>query len=175
MDAEHLDQLPLNEVDEYWMAQALALADKAEAQGEVPVGAVIVRQNVLIAEGWNQTIQSHDPTAHAEVVALRAAGQKLGNYRLNETCLYVTLEPCPMCISALIHARVARVVYGARDEKTGAVVSCMALQEHSSFNHRLLVGPQSLSEQCSKKLSDFFKRRRQEIKQAKIINRSKKG
>lgn len=103
--------------DEYWMQQALLLAEKAEQQDEVPVGAVIVKDNQLIAEGWNQPIQSHDPSAHAEMQAMRAAGKALNNYRLVDTTLYVTLEPCSMCVGAMVHARVRRVVFGAYDVK----------------------------------------------------------
>ena len=105
--------------DEHWMQHALTLAAKAEAQGEVPVGALLVQDDTIIAEGWNQPIAGHDPTAHAEVMALRAAGQTLQNYRFTDTTLYVTLEPCLMCVGAIVHARVSRLVFAARDPKSG--------------------------------------------------------
>ncbi|UCC56404.1 MAG: hypothetical protein JSU75_01100, partial [Gammaproteobacteria bacterium] len=110
--------------DEHWMREALVQASTAEGQGEVPVGAVLVMDDDLIGSGWNQPIGRHDPSAHAEIMALRDAGQQLGNYRLAQSILYVTLEPCLMCVGALVHARVARVVYGAADPKSGAVDTC---------------------------------------------------
>src|SRR5690554_300266 len=108
---------------EHWMRQALALAARAEEQGEVPVGAVLVREGGVLGEGFNQPISSHDPTAHAEITALRDAARRAGNYRLPDSTLYVTIEPCAMCCGALVHARVAKVVFGAREPKAGAVCS----------------------------------------------------
>ena len=157
----------ITEQDEYWMNQALILADKAEQQGEIPVGAVIVKGNQLLAEGWNQSISLQDATAHAEIMAIRAAGKQSENYRLVDATLYVTLEPCAMCATALVHARIKRVVYGAYDEKTGAVSSVMELLLHSSMNHQVASQGGVLKEVCGNKLSQFFKQRRAEIKAAK--------
>lgn len=151
--------------DERWMQQALALAHKAEALGEVPVGAVLVKDNVAIAEGWNQPISSNDPSAHAEMVALRLAGQLLENYRLPGTTLYVTLEPCAMCAGALLHARVDRVVYAAPEPRTGAAGSVMNVLEHEAFNHRCEVASGICADESAEMLRRFFKARRK--KQAK--------
>ena len=146
--------------DEHWMRQALKLAKKAEAAGEVPVGAVIVKDNELVAEGWNQPISSHDPTAHAEIVALRAAGEKLDNYRLLDTELYVTLEPCPMCVGAMLHARVGRVIYAATDPKTGALGGTYDLLNEVAHNHAFEVTAGVLADESKDLLQDFFKSRR---------------
>jgi tRNA(adenine34) deaminase len=146
--------------DEYWMKHALELAHKAEAAGEVPVGAVIVLNGELIAEGWNQPISSSDPTAHAEIIALRGAGQKLGNYRLLDAELYVTLEPCPMCVGAMLHARVKRVIYAATDPKTGALGGAYDLLNSFSHNHSFEVTKGILEEQSREKLQGFFRSRR---------------
>ncbi len=146
--------------DEKWMSHALALAKRAEAQGEVPVGAVVVKENVCIGEGWNRPIATSDPTAHAEIVALRAAGQILGNYRLTGTSLYVTLEPCIMCIGAMVHARVQRLVFGASDPKRGAVCSAMDLSAMDFVNHRLIWDGGVLADDCSIMLKNFFSQRR---------------
>ena len=115
------------EIDEFWMQQALELALKAQEIGEIPVGALLVKDNQLIASGWNRSIIDHNPTAHAEIIALQQAGQALSNYRLLDTTLYVTLEPCIMCAGAIIHSRIGRVVYGAKDFKTGLVVHILIL------------------------------------------------
>ena len=147
------------------MQHALQLADRAELQDEIPVGAVLVKGGEIIAEGWNQSISLHDPSAHAEMMALRAAGEKLHNYRLVDTTLYVTLEPCSMCAGLLVHARVARLVVGASDYKTGACGSVMNLVQHPGLNHQLEVTGGVLAQQCGDKLSAFFKKRRQ-IKKA---------
>ena len=146
--------------DEYWMKHALELAHKAETAGEVPVGAVIVLNGELIAEGWNQPISSSDPTAHAEIIALRGAGQKLGNYRLLDAELYVTLEPCPMCVGAMLHARVKRVIYAATDPKTGALGGAYDLLNSFSHNHSFEVTKGILEEQSREKLQGFFRSRR---------------
>ena len=142
------------------MKHALELAHKAEAAGEVPVGAVIVLNGELIAEGWNQPISSSDPTAHAEIIALRGAGQKLGNYRLLDAELYVTLEPCPMCVGAMLHARVKRVIYAATDPKTGALGGAYDLLNSVSHNHSFEVTKGILEEQSRELLQGFFRSRR---------------
>lgn len=145
--------------DEHWMQQALQLARQAGEAGEVPVGAVIVKDDSLIAQGMNRCIRDSDPTAHAEMVALRAAGRALANYRIPDTTLYVTLEPCAMCFGALVHARVARVVFGAADPKAGAL-SVLALEQTNGFNHRFVVSGGVLAEDCGELLRTFFKARR---------------
>lgn len=142
------------------MAYALALARKAEMQGEVPVGAVIVKAGQVIGQGWNRPIAGHDPGAHAEMLALRDAGQSLGNYRLNDTSLYVTLEPCVMCTGALMHARVARVIYGATDPKAGAAGSQFDLLTDERFNHRISVTAGVHADRCAEILKQFFKSKR---------------
>jgi tRNA(adenine34) deaminase len=146
--------------DERWMSEALLLARQAEAAGEVPVGAVLVKDGALLGAGWNQPIGAHDPTAHAEVMALRAAAKDAGNYRLTGTTLYVTLEPCAMCAGAMVHARVARLVYGAADPKTGAAGSVFDLTRTETLNHRLEVEGGVLAEECGGLLKDFFAKRR---------------
>lgn len=146
--------------DEYWMQRALQLAASAEEQGEVPVGAVIVRSNELIAEGWNQPIQSSDPSAHAEMVAIRRAGQALENYRLLDTTLYVTLEPCSMCVGAMIHARIGRLVFGAYDPRTGAAGSAIPLIQDAAHNHRIEVQGGVLEPECRQLLQQFFRKKR---------------
>lgn len=143
-----------------WMQHALELAAHAEAKGEVPVGAVIVRDDELIAEGWNQPVMSHDPSAHAEIVALRAAGEAEKNYRLLDTTLYVTLEPCVMCAGAIIHARVSRVVYGATDPRVGAAGSAFSLLGSKQFNHVVQVEGGVMETECGDLLRRFFKARR---------------
>jgi len=146
--------------DEHWMRHALTLARRAEAEGEVPVGAVLVLGDDCIGEGRNCPISAHDPTAHAEIVALRAAAQRLGNYRLPGTTLYVTLEPCVMCAGALIHARVARVVFAASDPKGGAAGSVFEVLGTDRLNHRVEVQGGLLAEECASLLQDFFAVRR---------------
>jgi len=148
------------EQDIQWMQHALQLARRAESIGEVPVGALIVKDNELIAEGWNQPITSNDPTAHAEVVALRAAAKKINNYRLVDTTLYVTLEPCSMCAGALIHARVKRVVIGASDPRTGAAGSVFNILNTDKLNHFIDIEMGILKEECGELLKQFFKRKR---------------
>ena len=146
--------------DEAWMRYALRLAQRAEQLGEVPVGAVVVKDNRCIAEGWNNSIVSHDPTAHAEVVALRAAGIVVENYRLSDTTLFVTLEPCVMCMGALSHARVKRLVFGAYDPKRGAVCNALSLSDASFLNHHIDWTGGVLEADCSVLLKDFFRARR---------------
>jgi tRNA(adenine34) deaminase len=143
------------------MRRALALAERAAAEGEVPVGAVLIHDGEAIGEGWNCPIGTHDPSAHAEIRALRDAGRRVGNYRLPGTTLYVTLEPCPMCASALVHARVARVVYGAADPKGGACGSVFdLLPSDARFNHATEVTGGVLAEECAERLRAFFRERR---------------
>lgn len=146
--------------DLVWMQHALMLAKQAEAEGEVPVGAVVVRQNQVLGEGWNRPIAGQDPTAHAEINALRDAARHTGNYRLPDTTLYVTLEPCVMCAGAMIHARIQRVVYGANEPKTGAVVSVFDVLTDTRHNHRPDVTGGVLADECAGLLQDFFKSRR---------------
>lgn len=145
---------------ERWMGAALAQAQLAEAIGEVPVGAVLVRNGELIAAAHNRTIIDHDATGHAEVVALRQAGQKLGNYRFPDCDLYVTLEPCAMCVGALVHARIRKLFFAATDPKAGAVSSAVSLLDKDFFNHRIVWHGGLLADQASARLSDFFRRRR---------------
>lgn len=146
--------------DEDWMRHALGLAQKAADQGEVPVGAVLIRDGEILGEGWNQPISLHDPSAHAEMLALRAGGIAAGNYRLPGSVLYVTLEPCPMCVGAMIHARVERVVFGAFDPKTGAAGSAFNLLGDERHNHRISVSGGVLEEACAEALRAFFRARR---------------
>ncbi len=146
--------------DEYWMQQALDCAAYAAAAGEVPVGAVLVGNNGRIAAGWNRPIGAHDPSAHAEIDCLRAAGRVLGNYRLPDTTLYVTLEPCLMCVGAIVHARVACVVFGAHDPKSGAVSSVFRGFELPGLNHRVVAAGGVLEARCGALLKDFFCARR---------------
>lgn len=146
--------------DRHWMQRALELARRAQVAGEVPVGAVLVREGELAGEGWNRNIGLNDPCAHAEVLALRAAGARLGNHRLPGCDLYVTLEPCPMCVGACIHARVRRVVYGAADPKTGALGGCFDLLREADHNHVPQVSGGVLSEESSGLLRAFFQARR---------------
>ena len=148
----------------HFMRMAIGLAARAEAAGEVPVGCVIVKDNVLIGEGFNRLLGDSDASAHAEICAIRAAGQRLGNYRLVDCVLYVTLEPCMMCVGAMIHARLAHIIYGASDPKTGAAGSVFDLLESERHNHRPLVTGGVLANVCSLQLTDFFKRRRLEQK-----------
>lgn len=150
----------LRSADERWMRRAIQLAEQAEQAGEVPVGAVLVRDNALIAEGRNCPIETNDPTAHAEILALRAAGMALGNYRLIDTTLYVTLEPCVMCMGAISHARVRRIVYGASDPKRGAAGSIMQLADADFLNHRIEVYGGLLGNECGTQLRAFFRSRR---------------
>jgi tRNA(adenine34) deaminase len=146
--------------DDTWMRLAIDQALNAWALGEVPVGAVIVRDGTLLATGFNQPIASHDPTAHAEIRAMRAAAELLGNYRLVDCDLYVTLEPCAMCAGAIMHARIRRLVFGARDPKTGACGSVVDLMGEQRLNHHCEVVPDVLAAECGQLLSQFFAERR---------------
>jgi len=146
--------------DEYWMQQALDCAARAAQAGEVPVGAVLVAGNERVAAGRNRPIGAHDPSAHAEIDCLRAAGRVLHNYRLTDTTLYVTLEPCLMCVAAIVHARVARVVFGAHDPKSGAVSSVCRGFELPGLNHRVVVKGGVMETECAASLREFFRVRR---------------
>jgi len=146
--------------DEKWMQLALDLARQAETQGEVPVGAVLVKNGELIGQGCNSPIGQHDPSAHAEIQAMRNAGQALSNYRLVDTTLYVTLEPCTMCAGAMIHARVSRLVYGACDPKTGAIASTSQILDQPMHNHKIEYQGGVLEQECSTLLKKFFARKR---------------
>src|SRR3569832_2741348 len=148
------------ESDLIWMQHALTLARRAEQEGEVPVGAVLVKNGEVVGEGWNRPIAGRDPTAHAELMALRAGAQTLGNYRLADTPLYVTLARCVMCAGAIIRARVARVVYGADDPKTGAVKSVAEIFTMPTHNHRVSVTGGLLASECGALLSTYFRARR---------------
>ena len=159
------EQEPLTEItmeqsateeDLMWMRHALTLADKAESIGEVPVGACVVLNGELIGEGFNTPITDNDPSAHAELRAVKEAASAVQNYRLIDATLYVTLEPCSMCAGMLVHARVKRVVFGAKDAKTGAAGSVMNLLQHPALNHQLEVVSGVLADECANKLSDFF-------------------
>lgn len=150
----------LEERDRRWMDYALRLAQRAANEGEVPVGALIVMDDEVVGEGWNAPIALHDPTAHAEIQALRNAAAKLGNYRLPGTTLYVTLEPCPMCAGAMIHARVDRVVYGAADPRSGAAGSVFNLLNGTPLNHQCKIEGGVLADECGALLKGFFKERR---------------
>lgn len=168
IDEPSLDEPTLSkEQDAFWMAQALKQADVAASHGEIPVGAIVVCDGKVVGKGFNRPISSHDATAHAEIMALREAGKTLGNYRLVECTLYVTLEPCPMCAGALVHSRVKRLVYGADDNRTGCAGSLMDLLNHDGLNHQVDVTSGVLGERCSSELSAFFKKRRDEKKKHK--------
>ncbi len=146
--------------DEMWMRQALELAEQAKSEGEVPIGAILVHRDQVVGAGYNRPISSCDPTSHAELEALRAAGQTLRNYRLPETVLYVTLEPCVMCMGAIVHARVRRLVYGASDPKRGAAGSVEALHRADFLNHRVEVVGGVLADESREMLLEFFAQRR---------------
>ncbi|MCK4951912.1 MAG: tRNA adenosine(34) deaminase TadA [Gammaproteobacteria bacterium] len=146
--------------DEYWMQRALELAKKAEAQGEVPVGSVLIKDDQVIGEGWNHPVSANDPTAHAEISAMRAASDKLQNYRLPGTTLYVTLEPCTMCVGAMIHARIERLVFGAYEPKTGAVTSVFDILQSPEHNHCVNFQGGVLKNECAGLLKEFFQARR---------------
>ena len=147
--------------DERWMRHALVLAQRAKAAGEVPVGAVIVDKGEIVAEGWNQPIGNNDATAHAEIVAIRAATESVANYRLpSGMTLYVTLEPCPMCAGAMVHARVSRVVFGAADPRTGAAGTIFNLLDSDQLNHRAEITGGVLEAECSQLITDFFREKR---------------
>lgn len=163
------------EQDIFWMRRALELAKIAESQGEVPVGAVLTDDKGLVAEGWNQTIQLHDPTAHAEVVALRNAGQKIENYRMPGLTLYVTLEPCPMCAGALVHGRISRLVIATEDPRTGAAGSLMNLVQHTELNHKIAVEFGVLRDEARQMIKHFFKEKRIAAKAGSKFRKNKES
>lgn len=164
MDGQSSLEKVIDEADQRWMRLALQLAETAAQCGEVPVGAVLVRGDQVLGEGWNQPIGACDPTAHAEVVALRTAATRTANYRLVDSTLFVTLEPCPMCAGAIIQARVGRVVFGAADRRAGAAGSVFNLLQTETLNHRAVVRGGVLAEECALLLRTFFRARR--LKQA---------
>jgi tRNA(adenine34) deaminase len=147
-------------MDETFMRAALDLARQARQLGEVPIGAVVVLDGAVIGRGFNQPIGAHDPTAHAEIVALRDAAERQRNYRLAGAVLYVTIEPCQMCVGAMVHARIKKVVYGAREPKAGAIESAMRAHEHPALNHRLEAAGGVLEAECRAVIQEFFEHRR---------------
>lgn len=173
--ADEQPSLIITSEDEKWMHLAYAQAAMAAAIGEIPVGAVIVSQGKVIGKGFNHPISKHDPTAHAEIVAIRNACANLDNYRLPEDAtLYVTLEPCTMCVGALVHARMKRVVFAATEPKAGSLVSARQLLSNSGYyNHVFEFVGGCLDEQCSAQLSDFFKMRREQKREQRLLNKSK--
>lgn len=152
--------LSLSDQDTYWMQQALHLAEVAAAKDEVPVGAILILNDQIVGQGINRTIMDQDPTAHAEMIALRAAAQYIGNYRLLNTTLYVTLEPCLMCAGALVHARIKRLVYAADEMRTGVIHSHLQVLDQPFLNHRIEVTRGVLKQPCSHFLSEFFRKKR---------------
>jgi tRNA(adenine34) deaminase len=159
------EKIVANSEDAQWMAMARELAEKAADNNEVPVGAVVVQQGQVIGRGYNRPIGGCDPTAHAEMMALREAARQVNNYRLNDCTLYVTLEPCTMCVGAMVHARVGRLVYGTTEPKAGVVESQAQLLDAPYFNHSIQVTAGVEREACQQQLSEFFRRRREEKKQ----------
>ena len=147
-------------IDEEWMQYALQLAKKSEQRDEVPVVAIIVYKNKIIGEGWNQPISSNNPTAHAEIMALQDAGEKIGNYRLLDSTMYVTLEPCVMCAGAMVHARIAKLVYAVDDQKTGACGSVFNMIQAEELNHNTEIKKGVLEKECQALIKNFFKEKR---------------
>lgn len=158
MDPQHEAAFALT--DQAFMDRALALAERGAVSGEVPVGALVVHAGAVIGEGWNRPVGSHDPTAHAEIVALRAAAAAIGNYRLTGATLYVTIEPCTMCTGALVHARIARLVYGAEEPRAGAIRSAARALDNAGMNHRVEVTAGVRAEAAAELLTRFFRERR---------------
>lgn len=158
------DQRPTAASDELWMQDALRAAQRALEAGEVPVGAVVVCDGRIVGRGWNRNLTDSDPTAHAEIVALRQAGAAVGNHRLGDCELFATIEPCAMCAGALVHARLKRLVYGADDPKAGAVHSVLEVLNHPGLNHRMEVRAGVLAGRCTELLHSFFRTRREEQK-----------
>jgi tRNA(adenine34) deaminase len=156
------------EIDEFWMLKALEAAAEAGEIDEVPIGACLIdKEGKLLARAGNRTISDNDPTAHAEILVLREAARKIGNYRLTETVLYTTIEPCAMCAGALVNARVKRLVYGARDERFGAVETIFNICDNSSLHHRMEITKGVLAEECRKLIQDFFRVKRQRMENEK--------
>jgi len=156
------DRPPTTVSDEFWMEEALRAARRALEAGDVPVGAVVVCGDEIIGRGWNRNLADTDPTAHAEIVALRQASANLGNHRLGDCSLFATIEPCAMCAGALVHARLRRLVYGADDPKAGAIHSVMEVLNHPQLNHRMEVRGGVLAGRCAEVLQTFFRNRRAE-------------
>jgi tRNA(adenine34) deaminase len=148
------------ESDEFWMQEALRCAQRALEAGEVPVGAIVVHAGRIVGRGWNCNLSDSDPTAHAEIMALRDAGVNVGNHRLGDCDLFATIEPCAMCAGALVHARIRRLIYGAEDPKAGAVHSVMHVLNHPGLNHQVEVRGRVLAGRCAEMLQDFFKSKR---------------
>lgn len=167
VEKEAQEKTALKAQDEIWMRQALSLAAKAAEEGEVPVGAIVVQNGEVLGEAWNRPIGSCDPSGHAEIRALRQAGENARNYRLPGATLYVTIEPCTMCVGAMVHARIDRLVFGAREPKAGAVVSQNQLLAHPAMNTNIVYAEGILAEECSQMISDFFAFRREQKKQLK--------
>ena len=147
--------------DEFYMAKALQLADQAGAAGEVPVGAIVVKDGEIVGEGFNQPISGCDPTAHAEIVAMRNAANNLSNYRLSDCDLYVTIEPCTMCVGAMVHGRIRRVLFGALEPRAGALQSQLQLMDQSHYNHSIEWQGGVLAQECGDLISSFFRRKRE--------------
>lgn len=158
--AELMSESDRAELHKHWMEHAISLALRSEQSNEVPVGAVLIAGREIVGEGWNSPISLRDPTAHAEILALRQAARRLGNYRLVDCTLYVTIEPCTMCAGALVHARVKRLVYGAPEKRAGAVVSSARVLNNPKLNHKVEVVSGVLEEQCSRLVKSFFQRKR---------------
>jgi tRNA(adenine34) deaminase len=152
--------------DELWMEEALRVAQRALDAGEVPVGAIVVRAGKIVGRGWNRNLTDVDPTAHAEILALREAGARVGNHRLGDCELFATIEPCAMCAGAMVHARLKRLVYGADDPKAGAVHSALKVLNHPKLNHQMEVSQGVLEQRCADLLQAFFRKRREEQKQS---------
>ncbi|MFC3702028.1 tRNA adenosine(34) deaminase TadA [Reinekea marina] len=157
----------MNSKHELYMQRALALAQQAASEGEIPIGAVVVIEDRIVGEGYNQTIQRSDPSAHAEMVAIRAAATHINNHRLVNSTLYVTIEPCTMCAGLLVHSRIEQLVFGAREPKAGAVCSAMNVNDQTHFNHNFQVIEGVLAQDCAHVMSSFFKARRQQKKALK--------
>jgi tRNA(adenine34) deaminase len=160
LDAASIAQQAWSPADISFMTRAMELAKMAEAAGEVPVGAVVVKDGAIVGEGWNRPISTRDPSAHAEMIAMRAAAQTLDNYRLLDTTLYVTLEPCSMCAGAMVHARVRRLVYAATDPRAGAAGSIFNIVQHAALNHRVETNAGLMAQECALMLREFFASRR---------------
>ena len=175
MENKQLDQRPIkqDEIDEVFMQRAFALAQQAEQQGEIPVGAVVVYKGNIIGEGYNQSISLNDPSAHAEMLAIKQAADYLDNYRLLGCTMYVTLEPCPMCAGLSVHSRIDRLVFACCDHKTGSAGTAFNLVNNDKLNHQIPTTKGILELQCSELLSAFFKRRRAEKKRLKKLTKLK--
>jgi tRNA(adenine34) deaminase len=160
-----MNDTPTSTPDELWMEEALRLAQRAQDAGEVPVGAIVVRHGKIVGRGWNRNLTDVDPTAHAEILALREAGARVGNHRLGDCELFATIEPCAMCAGAMVHARLKRLVYGADDPKAGAVHSALQVLNHPQLNHQMEISRGVLAQRCADLLQSFFRKRREEQRQ----------